>query len=297
MSSIYSYSYPKTQSDSNSLLGSQFKRENSKDLGVLSRGELAQKFQQDVLSKKTKELGEPLKGESLGKVLGKKTMDKDDFLKLFLAQLKNQDPMQPRDSHDLATQLAQFSSLEKLENIESGIQALGGKRGSQSDYRVLDLIGKVVTGDLSQIKHSGKEHLIHYDLPEKANEVKIEVLNSKGEVVRKWTLVDQDKGVKSLQWDGLKEDGTPLPHETYQLRVQYKSLKGEELEVQMNFKGQVSGVNFTGEDPLLILGERSVKLSEVRRIFSSHGPSPETSTPPIRASKEENEDATYKVKY
>src|SRR5688500_17684299 len=56
--------------------------------------------------------------------VGNSELDKDAFLKLFLAQLKNQDPTNPMESHELAAQLAQFSSLEKLNNIDTGIAGM-----------------------------------------------------------------------------------------------------------------------------------------------------------------------------
>ena len=61
--------------------------------------------------------------------VGNNQMGKDAFLKLLLTQLKNQDPTNPMESHDMAAQLAQFTSLEKLTNIDSGIKGLAQKRG------------------------------------------------------------------------------------------------------------------------------------------------------------------------
>lgn len=216
-----------------------------------------------------------LKEASLADSLKKKSMGKDDFLKLFLVQLKNQDPMQPRDSHELASQLAQFTSLEKLENIESGLRFLGEDKKGQDDYRVLNLIGKKVMGDFSQFEYSGQAQDLRYELKEKAQLVEIELLNAKEEVVRKWTLPDQKEGLKTLEWDGLKQDGSPLPQGTYHLKVKAKSKEENEVPVNMGFEGRVSGVNFTKEGPLILLGDKSVKLSEVKKIFSSEEAQPQ----------------------
>ncbi len=54
----------------------------------------------------------------------KGTMDKDDFLLLYIEQLKNQDPMEPMDTNQMASQLSQFSSVEQLVNINSGISKI-----------------------------------------------------------------------------------------------------------------------------------------------------------------------------
>ncbi len=71
------------------------------------------------------------------------TLGKDDFLKLLLVQLRSQDPMKPMDDQQFTTQLTQFQTIKKLEDIETGIKAL---LDVQQLTQASGLIGKVVEG-------------------------------------------------------------------------------------------------------------------------------------------------------
>ena len=73
-------------------------------------------------------------------------MGKDDFMQLLIAQLKNQDPMKPMEDKEFITQLAQFSSLEAVEKMNSQLEEL---LGSQSLVQAATLIGKQATAKLT----------------------------------------------------------------------------------------------------------------------------------------------------
>ena len=90
----------------------------------------------------------------------KKIVTKDEFLKLFVTQLKNQDPLNPMDSTGFTTQLAQFSSLEQLTNINDGITSLLAYQNSQQNASAANLIGKQVgfrgkdaNGNAGEMRH------------------------------------------------------------------------------------------------------------------------------------------------
>ena len=78
-------------------------------------------------------------------------MGKDDFLKLLMAQLRNQDPLKPMDHQEFATQLAQFGQLEQLTNIGSGIQGLRTGMGEGSKLQALGMIGKRLSVTINEI--------------------------------------------------------------------------------------------------------------------------------------------------
>lgn len=73
-----------------------------------------------------------------------KSLGKEDFLKLLTNQLRNQDPLKPMDSTAFTAQLAQFSSLEQLFNINNGIEQMLSFQGSMNNGMAVDFIGKTV---------------------------------------------------------------------------------------------------------------------------------------------------------
>ena len=81
---------------------------------------------------------------SAAQAASQKTVGKDEFLKLFVTQLKNQDPLNPMDSTEFTSQLAQFSSLEQLTNINTGITSLLAYQDSLQNASAANLIGKQV---------------------------------------------------------------------------------------------------------------------------------------------------------
>ena len=116
---------------------------------------------------------------SKARQVGNDQLGKDAFLKLLLAQLKNQDPTSPFESHEMAAQLAQFSSLEKLQNIEGSLGTMAEAKDPGTNFAALNLIGKVAHGDSTQIIRSKEEesHDISFNLLADADEVKIKIEN------------------------------------------------------------------------------------------------------------------------
>ena len=205
--------------------------------------------------------------------VGSNKLDKDAFLKLFLANLKNQDPTSPMESHDMAAQMAQFTSLEKLQNIDSGINRMADHQtNSQTkDYDTLNLIGKSVAGDSSKIVRSDEAemHEISFRLPQKAMSASVEVLDQNNNVIRTLSLSKLDNGENSFEWNGDRDDGSKAVQGNYKVNITAIGGNGRKLAAQTKFEGRISGVNFTSEGPVLMMGRRQVKLSDVKKIFEA----------------------------
>jgi flagellar basal-body rod modification protein FlgD len=205
--------------------------------------------------------------------VGNPDLDKDAFLKLFLAQLKNQDPTNPMQNHELAAQLAQFSSLEKLSNIDTGIANMAKANDPKQSYDApLALIGKGIAGDSSKILRSDKtsKHDITFNLPAPATEVTLSVKNSAGQEVKKIEARNLKEGSNKVQWDGRLENGQGAPEGEYNVEMTAKNSAGTKLGVETKFMGKVTGVNFTAEGPVLMIGHQSIRLKDVKKIFDAN---------------------------
>ncbi len=113
--------------------------------------------------------GSPATAASGTAVSSQKTMGKNEFLQLLVAQMKNQDPMNPLNSTQFATQLAQFNSVEQLINLNNGVQALTNSQNMMStgltNTMAASIAGKSVKAISDAVYHtSGKSTDLHYQL-------------------------------------------------------------------------------------------------------------------------------------
>ncbi len=200
--------------------------------------------------------------------VGNNELDRDAFLKLLLAQLKNQDPTNPMENHQMAAQLAQFSSLESLGNIDKGIGDLTKAAAPKSDFAALGLIGKGVSGDSSRISRTDEKetHDVAYDLLGDASDVKVKIMDANNQTVRELSLSEVKKGKNELSWNGLTEDGQPARAGEYRIVFEAVASNGVKVGTETKFEGTISGVNFTPKGPLLLVGNQSIQLSEVKKI-------------------------------
>lgn len=214
-----------------------------------------------------------------------KKMGKEAFMTLLLTQLKNQDPTNPLESHDMAAQLAQFSSLEKLDGIDKGIKGLNKNDNKGVNFQALQLIGKSVDADSSRLIRSDEtsKHDIHFKLGAEAEEVEITISNRLGEPIKKQTLTNLPKGENIFKWNGLNDESLVARKGDYRVTVKAKS-GNSKIHADTRFGGKITGVNFTAEGPVLMLGESSVKMADVKKIYQENEAKPEA-----KVHKSENE--------
>lgn len=203
--------------------------------------------------------------------VGNNQLDKDAFLKLMLTQMKYQDPTNPMKSHEMASQLAQFTSLEQLNNINSTLEGLKNAQQPQTNYQALNFIGKKVAGDSSKVVRvaGDKYHDFNFHLPADAKEVVVEVKDGNGDTIRTLKAANLKKGANAIQWNGLTEDGTPARPGEYKLSAEGVSPTNAKLFVKSEFDGKITGMNFTSSGPVLLVGNQTVRLQDVKKIYEA----------------------------
>ena len=203
-------------------------------------------------------------------------LGKNDFLKLLTVQLKNQDPLEPVKNEAFVAQLAQFSSLEQLQNINATLTNSskdGAASGSQtvaavSSNTAVSLIGKQVevVNDTVSLPASGTA-TIAYSLDASADRVAVEITDSRGELVR--TLDLHPEGLQGqVLWDGKSEDGVRVPAGDYMVSLTAQS-GGTPVNASSTTVHEVTGVRTrSGSEPLLIFSDGSAPLSAISGIFT-----------------------------
>src|SRR3954463_10245304 len=101
----------------------------------------------------------------------KKTLGKDDFLRIMITQLKNQDPTSPFKAEQMATEMAQFTSVEQLQNINQNLGKLQNAQQPLERLARTKMIGKIVTIDRERFQHvEGQNESVTFNLPKDASE-------------------------------------------------------------------------------------------------------------------------------
>ncbi len=176
---------------------------------------------------------------------GSQTLGKDDFLKLLVTQLQNQDPLNPTDSTQFVSQLAQFSSLEQLSNVNENLKTVQLFDQSINNAQAVNFVGKTIKASGSMFElGSGKTHEIQYQLGEDANAVYVSIFNASGEVVRKIEMDQMTAGEQSVVWDGKDLNGNAAPAGTYSFSVQAKNADGEIMATAAYIEETLTGVSY-----------------------------------------------------
>ncbi len=202
------------------------------------------------------------------RAVGSDKMDKDAFMKLMLAQMKNQDPTNPLKSHEMAAQLAQFSQLEQLQNVNTTLETMQTNQKPTETYQSLNFIGKSVAGDAARVYRTkgDRDHDFTFTLPDAAKEAVIKVRNAQGDYVREVKLQNLKAGENRWTWNGKNDSDMTTPVGDYQFVIEAKNSSDQKLAVKTDFNGTITGVNYTPEGPVLLVGNQSVKLKDVRKI-------------------------------
>ncbi|CAD7849432.1 MAG: Flagellar basal-body rod modification protein FlgD [Olavius algarvensis Delta 4 endosymbiont] len=199
-----------------------------------------------------------------GAVLGK-----DDFLKLLVTQMKNQDPMDPMDGTEYTAQLAQFSSLEALQNIDAEIQQLKTNQAAANNSRAADYLGKTVTaaGDSFDLA-GGTTSDLRFRLTAGAAETYVKVYNGAGQYVTSIDNGARAAGEHLFTWDGLDSQGVAAPDGAYFIDVMAVDGNGHPVATETVFSGRATEINFRDDTAYIMVGGREVTLADIRKISS-----------------------------
>lgn len=186
----------------------------------------------------------------------KKTLGKDDFLKIMVTQMKNQDPTKPFDAEQMASQMAQFASVEQLQNINQGITKMTAGNNPMERLAMTGLIGKTVTIDRDRFPHDeNKAETLSFALPRDAKEVHVAIMSDTGETVFEKELGSQKAGDVSFGWDGIKTGGMPAKAGNYIMQVVGKDSHGATIQMDSKRQARVVGVSFEGNEAVFLVGD------------------------------------------
>jgi len=186
-------------------------------------------------------------------------LGKDEFLKLFIAQIQYQDPLNPLDSAEFTAQLAQFSSVEQLYGMNSKLGNIEETMNNQSEQRdELGYIGKTVKADDNTMRvNDGTVQSGSYTIDD-SGYVTIDVYDSDGLIVRTFYKGWEDKGEHDVNWDGRDDTGTLAGDGTYTFEITARDENGIYVPSNTYFSGEVTGITYQNGQPYLMIGDRII---------------------------------------
>jgi len=188
-----------------------------------------------------------------------------EFLSLLVAQLQNQDPLNPMDSADFSAQLAQFSSLEQLMQINQGLAALGEDDGAQQSFDPVGLLGRDISANGGSVAVTGGDaSALEYTL-ESGGKVTVEVRSASGALVSSADLGQIGSGTHALDLDDVSALAD-LADGEYQVSVKVQSGDAAPSTVQTRVTGTVTGVDLTSNPPSIRIGDLEIPLGDVREV-------------------------------
>lgn len=193
-------------------------------------------------------------------------LGRNQFLELLIAQLDAQDPLNPTDNEDFVAQLAQFSSLEGIENLNLTFESVAGALRSSITVDAAALVGRNVLAPTNQAPLGDTPINGTVTLPDATSNLVVEVSNVNGEVVRRLDLSNQLAGDVPFTFDGSAEDGTVLEPGIYRYTARGE-VAGEAREFTLNLPERVISVSLSGDEVLVNLeGGTSVRLDEIDEV-------------------------------
>ena len=198
----------------------------------------------------------------------KTTLTQDDFMNLFVTQLKFQNPLQPLDNNQMATQMAQFNTVDALATMNTTLNQMMTNQTSLSNLQASTLIGKKIQAKGNNLAiQNGVVSNGAYQLSQAGN-VTIQISDSSGNLVRQINAGSKDTSVQNIGWDGKNQQGTALPDGTYTFKVLAADQKGQAVTATTYQVGTVDGVSFGNGTAYFQVGGNKISFSDILAILN-----------------------------
>jgi len=197
----------------------------------------------------------------------KVNLGKDAFMKLLVAQMNNQDPLNPQSNEEFIAQLSQFTQVEQLMNLNDGFQGLYMAMNSMNNNSMTQLLGKEVVAQGDQFHYGGEGDVeLHYNAAADAKTTNLIVYNEEGSVVYKGSVDPVRQGEGSLNWDGKGHNGQQLSEGTYRFSLEAQGSDGEIINVAEYMVGVVDEMSFVDGIPQPSIRDIQFDLNAILRV-------------------------------
>ncbi|MGB7404750.1 MAG: flagellar hook capping FlgD N-terminal domain-containing protein [Pacificimonas sp.] len=193
------------------------------------------------------------------------TLGQDDFLRLLTTQLTSQSPLDPMDNEAFVAQMAQFSSVSGISEMNDSLKGLradlsGDRLGEAAAY-----VGRTALVFAASVFNTGDATRGAIDLRAPATSVTVDITDANGALIRRLQLGSQDAGATAFSWDGRTASGDPAGAGPFALSATAQARNGGTTTVPLFVEGRVSAVSLDGNTTMLSIdGIGSVRADQVQ---------------------------------
>jgi flagellar basal-body rod modification protein FlgD len=196
-------------------------------------------------------------------------LDKDAFLKLFITQMQNQDPLNPQESTEMASQLAQFHGLEQMLNVNKNLEKMASEQATGRAVSLIDFVGKEVRLNGGKLRlEKGQLTTATYSAERDVPNAMLEVRDAAGVLVGKKDIGTLRRGENKLEFDGSTEKGR-LNDGLYTFSLVGKDVQGADVPITIMSTVKVTGVDLTDQGGSFYTELGKVRVNEIATVGSA----------------------------
>lgn len=201
----------------------------------------------------------------------KQTLGQEQFLKLLTTQLTHQDPMKPMENGEFLGQMAQFSTVSGIQDLQASFKDFANSISSDQALQAAGLVGRYVSAPGQQaLLSAGGTVSGDFNLPSSSSQVTLKIINPQtGETVRDLNLGPQASGTNPFTWDGMDNSGQFANPGVYTLQTE-AIIDGVNTALTTNIKSLVGSVTMgNGSNGLQVnlTGLGPVKFNQIKQIL------------------------------
>lgn len=194
-------------------------------------------------------------------------LGQDSFLKLLVAQMQHQDPLNPQGNEEFIAQLAQFTSLEQLMGVNTALGDLYAATTSMNNASMTQLLGRDVTAFSDTISYDGDgPQELHFSAPAEVDRMTVTILDDEGKVVAREELDGLPKGESSWTWDGTDIHGVQTDEGHYTVSLTAYDENGNPMEVSNLLKGTVNEMSYATGSPIPYVDGIEITIGSILKV-------------------------------
>jgi flagellar basal-body rod modification protein FlgD len=200
------------------------------------------------------------------------TLGQEDFLKLLIAQIKNQSPLKPQENGEFLGQMAQFSTVSGLQKMQQSLDTLTQSMTSNQALQASSLVGRNVLVPSSNgylPEGTGDRFFGAVDIPASSGNAEVQITNGAGTVIKNLPMGNRPEGLARFAWDGTDNNGRAMPPGNYKM-VAIATVDGKQQSLATHYVAPVESVTLGrngGKMTLNVAGVGSLGIDEVKEIF------------------------------